>query len=83
MAQNQSARPPVIVSSLTADERLWAEVLDLGGYDLLMTPFDATEIQNVVCMACRERQNEMERSRARELTAKASEECQAAAAIRK
>jgi hypothetical protein len=31
--------PRVIVVSHHADERLWAEVLSLGGFDLLATPF--------------------------------------------
>lgn len=58
---NRFGGPPVIVSSRLADDRLWVEVLNLGGYDLLMSPFDATEIQNVVCMACRAHRNQMER----------------------
>ena len=52
-AQENSIGLPVIVSSRLADERLWAEVLNLGGYDLLVKPFNAAEVQNVVCMACR------------------------------
>jgi DNA-binding NtrC family response regulator len=36
--------PPMIVTSRLADERLWAEVLNLGGYDLLAKPFDASEV---------------------------------------
>ncbi len=36
--------PPLIVASRLADERLWAEVLSLGGYDVLMAPFDAEEV---------------------------------------
>jgi len=43
--------PPLIVSSRLADERLWAEVLNLGGYDLLANPFAATEVRRVVQMA--------------------------------
>jgi DNA-binding response OmpR family regulator len=35
--------PPLIVTSRLADERLWAEVLNMGGYDLLLQPFDAKE----------------------------------------
>jgi DNA-binding response OmpR family regulator len=49
----QGSELPVIVSSRLADETLWAEVLNLGGYDLLVKPFDAAEVQNVVSMACR------------------------------
>jgi DNA-binding response OmpR family regulator len=45
-------RPPrLIVTSRFADERLWAEVLNLGGYDVLLTPFDADEVRRVVSYA--------------------------------
>jgi DNA-binding NtrC family response regulator len=44
--------PNLIVSSRLADERLWAEVLDLGAYDLLATPFQAEEVVPVVSIAC-------------------------------
>jgi FixJ family two-component response regulator len=44
--------PPLIVADRLADDRLWAEVLNLGGYDLLMKPFDQTEVCRVVTMAC-------------------------------
>lgn len=30
-----------------ADERLWAEVLNLGGYDVLPTPFEPDEVTRV------------------------------------
>ena len=43
--------PPVIVMSWHADEALWAEVLNLGGYDVLMKPFDAQEVSRVTRMA--------------------------------
>ena len=45
--------PPLIVSDRLADERLWAEVLNLGGYDLLVQPFDAKEVHHAVSTACR------------------------------
>jgi len=47
--------PPVVVVSRHADEAMWARVLNLGGYDVLMKPFDATEVQRVVGMAVRGR----------------------------
>jgi DNA-binding response OmpR family regulator len=43
--------PNVIVISRLADERLWAEVLNMGGYDLLMTPYDPNEVVRVTAMA--------------------------------
>jgi DNA-binding NtrC family response regulator len=43
--------PFLIVTSRTADERLWAEALNLGAYDVLSKPFDRTEVMRVVSMA--------------------------------
>jgi DNA-binding response OmpR family regulator len=46
--------PPVlIVASPFADERFWAEALNLGAYDVLAKPFDATEVNRVLTAACR------------------------------
>ncbi len=44
--------PSVIVASRLADERLWAEVLNEGGYDLLAKPFVPAEVLWVVMLAC-------------------------------
>lgn len=41
----------LIVADRLADEALWAEVLNLGGYDLLATPFEPEEVLRVVPMA--------------------------------
>jgi DNA-binding response OmpR family regulator len=49
--QSEQEMPPFIVSSRLADDRLWAEVLNLGGYDLLTKPFAATEVSRVVGLA--------------------------------
>jgi DNA-binding NtrC family response regulator len=48
--------PALIVSSRLADERLWAEVLNLGGFDLLLTPFRRDEVTRVVAAAIRDTQ---------------------------
>jgi DNA-binding response OmpR family regulator len=49
----QLPKPPsLIVTSRHADERLWAEALNLGAYDVLAKPFDANEILHVVGLAC-------------------------------
>lgn len=46
--------PSLIVSSPLADERLWAEVLNLGAFDLLLgAPFDADEVLRVTQSAWR------------------------------
>ena len=48
------AHPPqLIVTSRTADDVLWAEVLNVGGYDLLARPFRADELERVVAAARR------------------------------
>jgi DNA-binding NtrC family response regulator len=36
--------PRVIVTARQADERLWAEALNLGAYDLLPAPFNTNEV---------------------------------------
>jgi hypothetical protein len=43
--------PLLIVTSRLADERLWAEALNLGAYDVLEKPFDPTEVFRIVSMA--------------------------------
>jgi response regulator RpfG family c-di-GMP phosphodiesterase len=47
-------RPLVLVVSRHADESLWGEVLNLGGYDVLLKPFDRVEVTRVVEMAWRQ-----------------------------
>jgi len=43
-----AVRPSLIVCSRLADERLWVEVLNLGGFDLLLgAPFEADEVVRV------------------------------------
>ena len=43
----------IILISRLGDERLWAEVLNRGGYDLLLQPFDSMEVTRVVVAARR------------------------------
>lgn len=43
--------PPLIVTSRHADNHLWAEVLNLGGYDVLMTPFEESEVIHLLIQA--------------------------------
>lgn len=53
--------PPVlIVTSRLADEYLWAEVLNLGGYDVLAKPFDRDEVRRTVSLAWQHWQNQHE-----------------------
>ncbi|MEO8658185.1 MAG: hypothetical protein ABI693_06930 [Bryobacteraceae bacterium] len=56
--------PNVIVADRLADEALWAEVLNLGCYDLLMTPFVAEEVLRLAEMAWDSWEREMVRAAA-------------------
>ncbi len=49
----QSHFPAVIVTSRLADERLWLEVLDAGGYDVLPKPLDRQEAKRTLVLARR------------------------------
>jgi DNA-binding response OmpR family regulator len=53
--QDNAAATRLVVADRLADEALWAEVLNFGGYDLLLKPFNPTELFRVVDMACRTR----------------------------
>lgn len=43
---------PVIVTDAKADTRLWAEVLNLGAYDLLTQPYYEPEVRRILYNAC-------------------------------
>jgi DNA-binding NtrC family response regulator len=43
--------PLLIVTSRLADERLWAEALNLGAWDVLAKPFDEDEVIRIVSVA--------------------------------
>jgi DNA-binding response OmpR family regulator len=45
--------PKLIVTAKLADDRLWAEVLNLGGFDVLAQPFCRGEVTRSVGHACR------------------------------
>ena len=51
--ESMAHAPLLLVVSRHADENLWAEVLNLGGYDVLLKPFDRAEVVRVVGMAWR------------------------------
>src|SRR4051812_22677119 len=46
--ESSPERPLLIVTSWLADEWLWAEVLNLGGYDVLAKPFNVDETRHVL-----------------------------------
>jgi DNA-binding response OmpR family regulator len=43
--------PALVVTSRLADDALWSEVLNLGGYDVLAKPLDIDEVIHVVSQA--------------------------------
>lgn len=45
--------PRLVVTDRVADEELWTEVLHLGGYDVLVQPFDRQEAFRVLASAWR------------------------------
>lgn len=52
-AQRLGYSVPFVVVSRNADERFWAEVLNLGGFDVLLRPFVRSEVESVTSMAGR------------------------------
>ena len=54
--------PAIIVSSRLADDRLWAEALNLGAWDVLARPFVASEVFHAVSAAWRHWRNQQESS---------------------
>jgi hypothetical protein len=46
------APPLLMATSRLADERLWAEALNLGAWDLLATPFEADEVIRFFSIGC-------------------------------
>jgi hypothetical protein len=40
------------VTSSCADEYLWAEVLNLGGFDVIAQPFNPEELRHILLSAC-------------------------------
>jgi DNA-binding NtrC family response regulator len=54
--------PAVIVSSRVADDRLWAEALNLGAWDVLARPFVRSEVFQAVSAAWRHWWNQQESS---------------------
>ena len=45
--------PQLVVTSRLADDSMWAEVLNWGGYDVLVEPFDRNEVERVIASARR------------------------------
>jgi DNA-binding NtrC family response regulator len=52
LAVDLPAQPVVVVTHCVADDRFWAEVLNMGCYDVLAQPFDTREVQRILSLAC-------------------------------
>ena len=52
--------PSLIVTSRLADDRLWAEALNLGAWDVLAKPFHVTEVIRSVRSAWQHWHDEMD-----------------------
>ena len=50
-ALERPSPPPLIVAAHHADDRLWMEVLNSGGYNLIGKPFEEHEVFRVISMA--------------------------------
>lgn len=64
IAEASQLAPPVIVASRSPDYDLWAEILRLGGYDVLQEPFDYQEVFHAIGHAWRHATGRLERQRA-------------------
>jgi DNA-binding NtrC family response regulator len=53
LEEAQAAQFLMLVVSRHADERLWAEVLNLGDFDVLTLPFDRDELRRALSSALR------------------------------
>ena len=50
-AQDLPRAPRIVVSNRLANDRFWAEVLNLGGFDLLSPPFQERDVDHVISHA--------------------------------
>ena len=51
LEEAQAAQSLMLVVSRHADERLWAEVLNLGGFEVLALPFEREELRRALSSA--------------------------------
>jgi DNA-binding response OmpR family regulator len=50
-AESPPDPPCLILTFRLGDDRLWAEALNLGAYDVLAQPFDGEEVVRILSMA--------------------------------
>ena len=59
-AERVEQPPLVVVTAVHADEQLWGEVLNLGGYDVLVQPFNESEVERTTGSAMLQWQEQLE-----------------------
>jgi PleD family two-component response regulator len=64
LASNLDEPPLLIVTSQFVDDRVWAEVLNLGGYDVLSKPLVEDEVRRVLHLAMTHRAHPVRKQRA-------------------
>jgi CheY-like chemotaxis protein len=69
------APPKLIVFSRLANEALWANVLNLGGFDVLMTPFEPAKVLRVIFAAWSGWERDLVESGAKEAKASNQRNC--------
>jgi DNA-binding NtrC family response regulator len=52
LVRDSPYEPQLIVTDPQADSRFWAEVLNLGAYDVLTQPFYEPEVRRILYNAC-------------------------------
>jgi DNA-binding response OmpR family regulator len=62
--QNMRGGQAVVVTSRLADEKLWVEALEQGGFDVLARPFDRGELVRAITGAARHSEQQFRRARA-------------------
>jgi DNA-binding response OmpR family regulator len=66
------APPLLVVTARDADDSLWAEVLNLGAYDVLSKPLDRAEVTRIISLAWLHWKEELDRARRRPMARTAS-----------
>jgi CheY-like chemotaxis protein len=64
LATSLGEPPLLVVTSQFADDRVWAEVLNLGGYDVLSKPLVEDEVRRVLHMAMTHQTHPVRKQRA-------------------
>jgi len=71
--------PNVIVTAPDADDLLWSDVLNRGGYDVLARPFDSSEVLRIISLAWMNWKQTYRRSVGREVASMAMSGAEATA----